>query len=178
MKLYIFYTIQERFPQAVLLCVSLGWSIRCFALSLCLLSFLIQSPQVLAGSNDARIVCESSSGRTNLELYVLDVHRHVSSVNLEIDGKAYAIVKPKDAFRRANHVVVESKSNTYFAYVEDADHYFTLRMVPGTEIVTDRTNIGFNSTFTAIVDATDPRGEAKIQSTPKIWVYCKLTYSI
>ena len=134
--------------------------------------FLIFSPFVFAGSNDAKISGVTSSSRTEVELLVGDVTGLISKITLKIDGKSYTFT-PEDST-----VIKDNDSDTYILIAENDHYVFRMWMVPGSEKIISKSHGSLSTRFAAVIEATDPRKGDKWSITPRITIGCKLNYSI
>lgn len=134
--------------------------------------FLLSLQIVVAGSNDAFIKGETSSKRTSLEVSVSDITGTLNKAKLTIDGKSYEISGD-------NQTVIRDKVNgVYILIVENETHIFRMWMIPGSEKVTSKGENHYNSTFAAVIEATDPRKSEKWHLAPRITIGCSLKYSL
>ena len=129
---------------------------------------------VSAGSADAIIKGETSSGRTSFEVHVGDLDGLIRFVSLTIDGKSYEITEADSSFQS---VIRDSKNGVYVLVIQTKEQNFRLYMIPGSEKNIEKGDGFYRSTFAAVIEATDPRKDNG-SWTPKITIGCHLDYSI
>ncbi|MGJ8677327.1 MAG: hypothetical protein ACSHX0_07400 [Akkermansiaceae bacterium] len=134
--------------------------------------FLISLSSLHAGSADAVIKGQTSSGRTSVEILVQDMVGPINRVKLEIDGESYIITDAKET------VIEDRKNGVYILLIESETAVFRMWMIPGTEKNIKTSDSSYECTFAAIIEATDPRKKHKWTLTPRITIGCKLIYSI
>ena len=134
--------------------------------------FLLLYPIVFAGSNDAKITGITSSNRTEVKVIVGDISGIIREVSLKIDGKSYTFIPDKCT------VIKDDKNKIYILIANNKKYNFKMWMVPGSEKIISKTSGSLHTTFTAIIEASDPRKNDKWSITPRITIGCNLNYSI
>lgn len=142
-----------------------------------LVVFLVLSGGVQAGSNEAVITGKTSSGRTELEARVQDITGQFRSVTLTVDGKTMEFRFDESDDVRTT-VIRDEENDVFLLLMEGEDKVFRLWMVPGSEKVLEKSSGSYQSTFAAVIEATDPRESGKWTLTPRITIGCRLDYSI
>ena len=129
-----------------------------------------------AGSNTAYIKGETSSGRTAVEINVQDIEGRFISAKLTIDGNTYVL---KNDENTTHETVIYDKANgVYILILESNTKVFKLWMIPGSEKVISKGDGHYQSSFAAVIEATDPREGDKYSFTPRITIGCTLKYSL
>ncbi len=140
--------------------------------TLLLALFFVSHTFLWAGSSDAHITGITSSKRTEVALLVGDVTGLIREVSLKIDGQSYT-------FTPAHSTVIRDEVNQVYVLIAEHENYhFKMWMIPGSEKVLSKTSGSLKTTFSAIIEATDPRQNKKWSITPRITIGCRLKYSI
>lgn len=139
--------------------------------------FISFSGLALAGTNDAKIMGKTSSGRTELEISVEDISGIFRRVELHIDGSTLSIINEGKSEIRET-VIRDEVNGIYVLVLENDSAVFRLWMIPGTEKIHEKGDGIYRSQFAAVIEATDPRKKDKFTFTPRITIGCSLTWSI
>ena len=141
-----------------------------------LLSLLIITSSLYAGSGPAFISGKTSSGRTAIEISVEDMSGTINSVKLTVDGKSLEMKSSDNATQQT--IISDVKNGVYVLVLKSDSQVFKLWMIPGTNKITKQTDGSYHSTFAAIIEATDPRENNGWKLTPRITIGCTLKYDI
>jgi len=127
---------------------------------------------IYGGSQDALITCHSTSGRTQLKIYDMDLEGNFQSGFLSIDGKKIKYDETSDA-AIVSHL--EKGVYTVYLYTNKATYFLKFYALPKT-VKQLAYRKGDKYKFKGIIDpaTTDPRSKKRINKT--IVVECLATY--
>ncbi len=136
-----------------------------------ILILLCISTTVFAGSNEAKLVCKSASGRTLFTAGLQDI-TSLNQCKFTIDGQS--ITYNENA---RSSIIFDGKRKVFTLTIEDKNGgWLTFYAVPSSFKTLKNTNSSQHYKFKAIIQGKDPR---KGKYTSKvIELNCELTYSI
>ncbi len=136
-----------------------------------LIILLCISSSAFAGSNEARLICKSASGRTLFIAGLQDI-TSMNQCKFTIDGESIVYNETSQS-----HVVFDGRRRVFTISIEDKNgNWLVFYAIPSSFKTIRNTNSTENYKFKAIIYGKDPRKGKSVSKT--IELNCELTYSI